>query len=343
MTTPPEPPTPPTPPTPIAPGFDPRWSDVPDFVLGITHEIWEGRDIAALRRHYAPDLIVRAPASVMTGAEAIVAATLATLAEFPDRALPGEDVIWCWADAARTGFLSSHRLLCTATHAGPGVYGAPTGRRLTYRILADCFCAGNAVCDEWLVRDQSAIVAQMGADVVDWTRGLVAREGGPEACARPFVPALDRAGPYCGAGDDDPWGEDLAGILGAIMDADLGVIPRAYDRAAELHYPGHRTGHGHAAADAFWLGLRAAFPSAAFRVHTRIGRAEAGTSPRAAVRWSLDGRHDGWGPFGAPSGAPVHVMGITHAEFGPRGLRREWTLIDETAIWKQILLATGDL
>ena len=36
-------------------------------------------------------------------------------------------------------------------------------------------------------------------------------------------------------------------------------------------------------------------------------------------------------------------MGLSHAEFGPWGLRREWTLIDETAIWKQILLAAGDM
>ena len=37
---------------------------------------------------------------------------------------------------------------------------------------------------------------------------------------------------------------------------------------------------------------------------------------------------------------------MSHAEWGPFGdgaptLRREWTLIDETAIWKQIHLATG--
>lgn len=35
------------------------------------------------------------------------------------------------------------------------------------------------------------------------------------------------------------------------------------------------------------------------------------------------------------------VMGISHAEFGPFGLRRKVTLIDETAIWKHILLQTG--
>ena len=80
-----------------------------------------------------------------------------------------------------------------------------------------------------------------------------------------------------------------------------------------------------------------------------IGRDDPLMPPRAAVRWSLQGRHAGWGRYGTPTGAEVHVMGISHAEFGPFGdggrpaIRREWTLIDETAIWKQILLHTGDL
>jgi hypothetical protein len=34
-------------------------------------------------------------------------------------------------------------------------------------------------------------------------------------------------------------------------------------------------------------------------------------------------------------------MGLSHAEFGPRGVRREWTLYDETAIWMQILAHQG--
>jgi hypothetical protein len=72
-----------------------------------------------------------------------------------------------------------------------------------------------------------------------------------------------------------------------------------------------------------------------------IGLEEPLLPPRAALRFSLTGTHDGWGSFGAPSGAPVHVMGIAHAEFGPRGLRREYVLFDETAIWMQILSHTG--
>lgn len=82
-------------------GFDPKWRDVPHFIIGITREIWEDRHIGSLRHRYAPGLIVRSPASVVVDNTNVIAATLATLAEFPDRELPGEDVIWC-EDPART-------------------------------------------------------------------------------------------------------------------------------------------------------------------------------------------------------------------------------------------------
>jgi SnoaL-like domain len=331
-------------------GFDPKWRDVPDFIIGITKEIWEDRRIGSLRRRYAPGLIVRSPASVLTDNTQVIAATMATLAEFPDRELLGEDVIWCddpdRATDSSDAFLSSHRLICTATHSHPGMYGAPTGARVRYRILADCAIRDDAVYDEWLVRDQSAIVRQMGFDLVDWTRDLIAREGGAQACVGPMTPENDVAGPYIGKGNDDEWGARHAGLLSAVMAGDMDVIPRHYDRAVTLHYPGHVITQGWAEADQFWMGLRAAFPDAEFSVDHVIGRNDPLMPPRSALRWSLWGTHSGWGRFGRPTGAQVYIMGMSHAEWGPFGageptLRREWTLIDETAIWKQILLATG--
>lgn len=325
-------------------GFDPKFADFPEYIIGITKEIWEDRHIAALEQYYAPDIVVRSPASIVVGNAGVIAATMATLAEFPDRELLGEDVIWC--GTAEEGMLSSHRLISTATHTGDGVYGAATGKKLRYRILADCHAINNQINDEWLVRDQGAIVRQMGWTLPDYARSLIEREGGPENCVRPFHPSLDQAGPYSGSGNDSEWGARLADILERIMRADMAVIPATYDRAAALEYPGSVSEHGWAEADKFWMRLRASFPSAEFKIHHEIGRDDPAMAPRAAVRWSLTGTHDGWGAFGEPTGAEVHVMGITQAEFGslgvaPARLRREWTLIDETAIWKQIVLHTG--
>ncbi len=283
---------------------------------------------------------------MVVGNKGVIAATMATLAEFPDRALYGEDVIW--SGTPETGMLSSHRLLSTATHSGDGAYGRATGKTLRYRIIADCHARSNVIDDEWLIRDQGAIVRQMGWEPDAFARDQIAREGGPDLCVRPMSPANDRPGPYVGRGNDNPWGARLADILTRIMAADFAVIPQVYDRAALLEYPGGVQSHSHGGADRFWLGLRAAFPDAIFTIHHVIGRDDPLMPPRAAVRWSLHGSHSGWGRFGRPSGASVYILGITHAEFGPFGapgwgLRREFTLFDETAIWKQILLHTGAL
>lgn len=320
-------------------GFDPRYPDLPAWILGITREIWEERGLHRLHDYYAPDIVVRSPAGVSRGNHAVIAATAATLAELPDRQLLGEDVIWCGDPEA--GMLSSHRILSTATHAGDGQFGRATGRRLVYRVIADCHARDGRIDDEWLIRDLGAIVRQLGSDPLTFAREQIAREGGPERCARPLTPATDQPGPYRGRGAPGEWGALYADLLTRIMAGELSVIAREYDRACELALPGGVTGHGPAAADRFWLGLEAAFPDARFTIEHAIGRLDPLLPPRAALRWSLFGRHAGFGAFGPPSGAEVHVMGLSHAEFGPRGLRREWVLIDEVAIWKQILLATG--
>lgn len=320
-------------------GFDPRWSDFPDYIIGITKEIWEDRKIATLHHYYSKDIIVRSPGSIVVGNKDVIGATMATLAEFPDRELLGEDVIW--SGSPEDGMLSSHRIISTATHAGDGVYGKATGKKLRYRIIADCHAINNQINDEWLIRDQGAIVRQMGWDPKQYAHDLIAREGGPDDCVRPFTPSIDKPGPYKGRGNDNEWGAKYADILTRIMAADMAAIESDYDRACQLAYPGGVNGQSHRDADRFWMGLRASFPSADFKIDHQIGRDDPMMPPRAAIRWSLNGKHDGWGVFGIPTGAEVHVMGAAHAEFGPWGLRREYVLFDETAIWKQIALQTG--
>lgn len=320
-------------------GFDPKYADFPDYILGVTRQVWEGRGVATLRAFYASDIVVRSPASLVVGNEAVIAATMATQAEFPDRELLGEDVIWC--GTPESGMLSSHRLLSTATHAGDGAYGRASGAKLRYRVIADCHARENRIDDEWLIRDQGAIVRQIGWEPDAYARHLIESEGGPERCIEPFRPEADRPGPYAGRGNDDEWGERYADVLTRIMAADLSVIASRYDRACQLEYAPALSGSSHDLAVRFWMELRASFPSAAFSIDHRIGREDPLMPPRAALRWSLRGRHDGWGRFGRPTGADVYLMGASHAEFGPWGLRREYAIYDEVAIWKQILLKTG--
>jgi len=320
-------------------GFDPKWATFPDYIIGITKEIWEGRDIASLRQCYAPDIIVRMPGGISFGNESVVAGTMATLSEFPDRQLLDDDVIWSGDPTG--GMLSSHRISCTATHLNDGVFGIASGRKVAFRAIADCHARRNVIDDEWLARDQGAICQQLGTTAQAYARTLIDREGGPVSALKPFTPAQDKIGPYRGRGNDNQWGKRYADILTAIMAADFTVVAREYDRACRLAYPDGVEARSIGPAETFWMTLRAALPSAEFTIDHQIGNEDAMLGPRAAVRWSLRGKHDGWGRFGPPTGADVYVMGFSHADFGPWGLRQETVVFDTVSVWKQILIHKG--
>ena len=101
--------------------FNQRFNDEPSYILGITKEIWEDRNVESLREYYTANIPVRSPDGYVVGSEVVISATQATLKEFPDRQLLGEDVIW--SDDGHGGFFSSHRIFSTATHLGDGVFG----------------------------------------------------------------------------------------------------------------------------------------------------------------------------------------------------------------------------
>jgi len=318
-----------------------RFANLPDYILGVTYEIWEGRQIASLHQSYGHDVIMRSSSGLMVGRDEVIKDTLASQAAFPDRQILGDDVIWSGNDT--DGYLSSHRSVIIGTHSGHGVFGAPTGKVVSTRCIADCFVQDEVITDEWLCYDFSSMVQQLGHSPRDWAASSIVREGGAANAMRPFTPDQDRPGPYSGRGNDHQLGGRLADIVTRVMDMDIAVIAETYDRAVSLYHAGGVTGWGIPFAEAQWMQLRTAFPDASFSVDHQIGRSDGGQPDRAALRWSLTGHHTGYGKFGPPTGAPVHIMGLTHAEFGPWGLRREWSIWDEVAIWKQILLHTGEI
>ncbi len=314
------------------------YTDFTDYILGITEEIWEKRQIDTLYEYYSDDILVRSPEGVTRGNRDVIEATRSTLAEFPDRQLLGEDVIW--EHTGENSWFSSHRIVSTATHGGTGKFGAASHRPLCYRVIADCHAeesaeAGWRINDEWLVRDQGAIVRQLGHEPQDFVRAAL---DGRQQPVSHFVPDdKTLASPYSGRGNDAGPGLRYQAILERMMDGEFSIIPDEYDRACQLHLPGSRTGHGFAGAESFWPALRESFPDATFRIEHRIGRSDPGLPERAAIRWTLRGRHDGGGAFGAPTGRNVYMLGISHAEFGPRGIRAEYNLYDEIAIWHQLI------
>ncbi|MDF5404618.1 nuclear transport factor 2 family protein, partial [Vibrio parahaemolyticus] len=192
-----------------------------------------------------------------------------------------------------------------------------SNRKLRFRIIADCHAINNQINDEWLVRDQADIANQLGMTSEEFARQQIEFEGGVESSPFPFTPEVDIPGPYLGVGNDNEYGQRYEAILRSLMNAEFSIVPKEYDRACIGEYSGGQTALSHSEVDHFWMALRASFPNAQFTVHHRIGRDDDMMSPRAAIRWSLHGKHEGYGMFGKPSGKEVYIMGISHAEFGP--------------------------
>ena len=331
------------------------FASLEDYIFGSTVRIWEGRGLHLIRRWYGEDSIVRTPMGVTRGIEPVIAATRQTLHEFPDRRLLGEDVIGCaqvdgaivsakdeaatWATGAP--HYSSHRIVSPMIHAGTGGFGAATGRPVRARTIADCVVVNERVVEEWLVRDHGAIVAALGGDVEEAAARHVAglRAQGTEPAT--LTASNDVEGTYRTPECRDERALAFADLLRAAWAADLSAIHHGYEDGVALELYGGLTSAGREQATRHWLSLAAALPDAKFSIDHLIGRADAERPHRVAVRWTARGTHDGHGAFGAPSSAPLLVLGITHVEFARGRVHREWTLIDTLAVHRQIAAHRG--
>ncbi len=318
-------------------GFDPEFNTYPDYLMHVVRAIWENRGLATAARGYLHQQMVRrSPLGIDFGPESTAREASEMLAMFPDLQMLTEDVMW--TGTPQRGFLGSQRMLCKGRYTHSGTFGPARGTDVSYRVITDSYAKANKISDQWTVQDTGAILRQLGWDIPSWVRSIRPHIN-PDVM--PFTPEKDELGPYTSTGEASEWGQVQKEIMTRIMDGEGNVIAEQYDPSCQVHYPGGVTATGWSAAEAFWFGLRNAMPDAKFEFHHVIGSEDILMPARAAVRWSLTGQHAGWGAFGAPSGAQLHVMGITHVEFGPWGLRREWTLFDEAAIALQIACASN--
>ena len=322
-------------------GFDAEFADLDGYIRSITARIWEGRRTGDIHRYYTADCAVITPGGTSVGADAVVQGTLDTLAQFPDRRLLCEDIVTAGDD--HSGYLSSHRIASTMTHLGDGAFGAASGARIHVRTVADCVCRDNRIAHEWLVRDQGAIARQIGIEPQVLAARWLAERGAPThpqplPLARPAAPSWWRDPMHTTAG-----AQLLAATYRALWAGELAVLERHADEAIDVRLPGGAAALGIDETTAFWSGLTQAFAGAAFAVESLAERIEPGRTPRVAMRWRVAGRHVGDGPFGAPTQRPVEILGITHAEVatvaGELRILREWVLIDEVALWMQLLPA----
>ena len=317
-------------------GFDKKYNSFPDYILKITKQIWEGKDVNSIANFYTEDIPVRSPFGVTYGNKTVIDATFATLREFPNRQLLGEDVIW--NKDSEDGYHSSHRILSKGTHLGDGSYGKPSGKNIYYRVIADCACKYNQVYDEWIVRDQGAMVRQIGFTPKEFAQKIIENEGGLENSKKIFTLKSDMKSEYKpNPAPKDSVGVKYSNILNTIFTNDYNFSD--YARAASIYWPGNKIGHGREDIEKFWQSLKGAFSNFKFSIEHIGYLEEPSKNPKASIRWFLDANHSNkTSDYGEATNKNIFIMGINHAEISDGKVIREWVLFDEVAIWKQILM-----
>lgn len=320
-------------------GFDPKFADFVDYILRITHEIWEEKAIGALYDYYANTIQIHTSDGTIYGREAVLAGTIGTLAAYPDRRLYGDEVLWAGDDQA--GFYSSHRLTHRGTNRGWSLYGPPTGRAIQYRAVADCLCLRNMVIEEWLVRDELTLVRQLGLDPVATAIAHArkqAERGGFTEVVGDIERGLGQLPPPVVAPTEQFDPENfIRRLVNQVWNWRLLNTVRAfYAETATLESASGRRLSGHNDIQAYALSLLGPFPDLAVTIEQVIVMPGSGPGHHTATRWRMKGTHTGYGLYGEPTGKRINILGVSHHLIRDERVQNEWTLFDEFALLKQI-------
>lgn len=320
-------------------GFAQEFRSLDDYIRVITARIWEGRQIEAIRDYYSDPCGVITPSGATTDVQSVIDGTKATLAQFPDRRLLAEDVIE--AGNAQEGFLSSHRIISTMTHLGDGHFGKATGQKIHVRTVADCVCKDNRIVHEWLVRDQGAIARAVGSTPREIAAQWLAQRSG-----KPVLPLPQPPAPiwWHNPMSDAPLAQRYAQGMSQIFEKKT-FDELLYDEAACSLGPSNSVAYGRQEISAFWTDARHIFSSCSYQneslTYMPAASGAQGRPPRVALRWRVQGTSAGQGLYAGFAGKPLDILGINHAEFvsinGQWQVHREWVLIDEIALWMQLL------
>jgi predicted ester cyclase len=315
-------------------GFEDRFTDIVDYIVRITDEIWVDRAIGYIYDTYDPGCTIYSSYGVVRSVEDVIASTVQTLNAFPDGEAHHLNVAWSGDETE--GFYTSHLGFSQSTNLGPTVYGPATGRRVGLRFCADCVSRENRIHTEWLVRDNGALVRQLGFDLHETAR-RIAETPTMESPVVSVPTRMDGQAPrsrHDGPRDtlDGYFAHHFQDIWNMRL---LNHLPDHYAPDAVVHSGGGRVAQGVRNIGALILSILASLPDATIRPQ-HISWSEETDGVIVAVRWVLEGTTRPGGILGdVPAGRQVFVMGASHFRFAGPLIVEEWTVFDEVGVLAQ--------
>ncbi len=327
-------------------GFD-GYRNVIDYIVRITHRIWESADHAGAPRDveyidacYAPNSMVYDDYGLQRGSRKIIDDTHHTTGAFPDIILDAEEVIWAGDDTA--GFHTSHLTRITGTNTNPSRYGPPTGARVSVPVIANCVALENDIFLEHVLYNTSAMLKQLGLDLWEeaarlaadpppgWPRDQMVWDGLRTAAA-PAKP-LSKTEPVDGF-DPDAFARS---IHDNVWNGDGSAVASHYH--ADMRFEGttDREFTGTDAYRDYANELRGAFPDLALQVDEVYWMGNDADGWLISTRWSAEGTHSGNTIYREPTGMHCQIWGITQWRVEDGRVVREWQLFNEFDLMMQI-------
>lgn len=321
-------------------GFEDTYVDIIDYIVRITHRIWEEKDIGYIYDTYSHSSKVYDDNGLQYGRDKIVADTVHTINAFPNIRLFADEVVWAGDD--EVGFHTSHRTIISGHNTGYSRYGPPTGRKITCLCIANCVALNNEIFAEWVIYDTASMIQQLGFDLrqmarelgnqVDWDSLQDPRFGEPERLPGQGKPI------YCAYNGGTFDVEDFIqvtyqNIWNRRM---LGTVQDAY--APQMNFRGstNRVYYGRGEYQSFILSILAMFPDLGLQIDDIYWMGNDEEGYMTSVRWSITGTHLGHGIYGAPTGRPIKMWGISQHQILNGKITQEWKLFNEFAVMQQI-------
>jgi predicted ester cyclase len=327
-------------------GFDECYTDIVDYIIRCTHRIWDERDVGLIYTHYTHNCVAYSSLGTVYNREDIVRETIQRIVELPDRRGLATQVIWRGDDV--NGFYTSHLVTGTGRHTEYGMYGPPTGRTFVARTIADCMILENKIYREWLVRDNMALIIQLGLDPVAFASDMARKQfekgqtvveiGENRRLLGQYPPEAAADTSIAHSPNEAKVLEWLHHIYNKRM---FGKIHEIYAPNVQWHGPLMRELFGIAAVLQQTMRLVAMIPDGVFIPQHICSNVSEEGGEKVAVRWIMDGHHLGYGSLGAPTGHRLFVMGMTHFHIIDGKIIDEWVVYDELAMLVQIKL--GDM
>lgn len=322
-------------------GFEDQYSDIVDYIVRITHRIWEDQDVGYIYDTYAPGCMVYDDSGAHYGVERVVEGTIASIHAFPDTRSFADEVIWAGND--QQGFATSHRYITTGHHLGAWEHGGPTGRQVNLWGIANCVVLENEIVEEWVLYNTASRLSQLGIDVTQAARAYGNRLAEVAAGSRSLpevsrlaggrkpVPYESREGPF----DPDHFVRALWHDV--YNRRDLSAIARAYSPTVRWNGASNRVGYGVQDVQQMARSLLATFPDLGMAVDEVYWMGNAESGYRIAVRWTALGTHRGHGLYGSPTARRVHLWGISHLYVTSGRITSEWAMFNEFDVLAQIV------